>query len=221
MKKMAMKRPACLQGRARHGLSARAVLPVALAAAVAMSWGSMVQAQDKEASAYRETQLGLYVTAEEAYELMQEERDAVLIDVRDPIEIKFTGFAEPTDIHVPWVLANRARFDDEAQTWPIVRNPDFQDQIRAELDAHDVAEDAPIIMMCRSGSTRSAPAADLLADMGYSEVYSVSDGFEGGKLAEGDSAGVRARNGWRNSGLPWSYSIDPDVAWYEGKYDAQ
>lgn len=204
-----------------HRFFARTSLPMAIAAALAMSWGSVAQAQDEEAAAYRETQLGLYVTAKEAYALMQEESDAVLIDVRDPIEIKFTGFAEPTDIHVPWVLANRARFDDEAKTWPIVRNPDFQDQIRAELQAHDVDEDTPIIMMCRSGSTRSAPAADLLADMGYSEVYSVSDGFEGGKLAEGDSAGVRARDGWRNSGLPWSYNIDPDVAWYEGKYDEE
>lgn len=55
----------------------------------------------EEAEAYRETTLGLYVTATEAYELMQENDRAVLIDVRDPIEIKFTGFAEPTDIHVP------------------------------------------------------------------------------------------------------------------------
>ncbi|MDR5899560.1 rhodanese-like domain-containing protein [Halomonas vilamensis] len=196
---------------------ARGSLSVAIAAA-ALTWGSMAQAQE-DAPAYRETQLGLYVTAQEAYELMQEESDAVLIDVRDPIEIKFTGFAEPTDIHVPWVLADRTKFDDEAQTWPIARNPDFEEQIRAELEALGVEADTPIIMMCRSGATRSAPAVDVVAEMGYSEVYSVSDGFEGGQLAEGDSAGVRARNGWRNAGLPWGYTIDLDVAWYEGKYE--
>ncbi|MGM0914745.1 MAG: rhodanese-like domain-containing protein [Pseudomonadota bacterium] len=167
----------------------------------------------EEAAAYRETQLGLYVTASEAYELMQENERAVLIDVRDPIEIKFTGFAEPTDIHVPWVLADRDSFDAEAKTWPMVRNADFEAQVRAELAALDVAEDDPIIVMCRSGSTRSAPGADVIAEMGYSEVYSMTDGFEGGKLEEGDSRGVRAVNGWRNSGLPWSYEIDPDVAW--------
>ncbi|WP_415843696.1 rhodanese-like domain-containing protein [Vreelandella rituensis] len=175
----------------------------------------MTQAED--APAYRETQLGLYVTAEEAYELMQQDDEALLIDVRDPIEIKFTGFAEPTDIHVPWVLADRTQFDADAKTWPIARNPDFAAQISAALDQHNAEESTPIIVMCRSGATRSAPAADLIAEMGYSEVYSVSDGFEGGKLEEGDSAGVRARNGWRNSGLPWSYEIDPDVAWHEGK----
>jgi rhodanese-related sulfurtransferase len=167
----------------------------------------------QEAEAYRETKLGLYLDALEAYELLQENERAVLIDVRDPVEIKFTGFAEPTDIHVPWVLADRDSFDEEARTWPMVRNSDFEAQVKERLEALGVAEDDPIIVICRSGSTRSAPGADALHAMGYSQVYSVSDGFEGTTLKEGDSKGVRAVNGWRNSGLPWSYEIDPSVAW--------
>ena len=186
------------------GLLASSVMVAALSSASALA---------QESDAYRETQLGLYVTAAEAWELMQENERAILIDVRDPVEIKFTGFAEPTDIHVPWVLADRDSFDAEARTWPMVKNPDFAEQMRAELEALGVAEDDPIIVMCRSGSTRSAPAADAIAEMGFSQVYSVTDGFEGGKLEEGDSKGVRAVNGWRNSGLPWSYEIDPEVAW--------
>lgn len=166
---------------------------------------------------YRETQLGLYVTAQEAYALMQDNDSAVLIDVRDPVEIKFTGFATPTDIHVPWLLADREHFNAEAQSWPMDKNTDFADQVRAQLEAQGVAPDDPVIVMCRSGSTRSAPAADAIHEMGYSEVYSVTDGFEGSQLEEGDSAGVRAVNGWRNSGLPWSYRVDPDVAWQPGQ----
>ncbi len=179
--------------------------------AVTLVTGPVV-AQD-DVPAYRETQLGLYVTAGEAYELMQDNERAVLIDVRDPIEIKFTGFAKPTDIHVPWVLADRDNFNEDAKTWPMVKNDDFEAQVRAELEALEVAEDDPIIVMCRSGSTRSAPGADVITEMGFNKVYSVTDGFEGSKLEEGDSKGVRAVNGWRNAGLPWSYEIDPDVAW--------
>lgn len=166
---------------------------------------------------YRETQLGLYVDAQEAYALMQENDSAVLIDVRDPVEIKFTGFATPTDIHVPWLLADREHFNAEAQSWPMRKNTDFADQVRAQLEAQDVAPNDPVIVMCRSGSTRSAPAADAIHELGYSEVYSVTDGFEGGQLDDGDSAGVRAVNGWRNSGLPWSYNVTPDVAWQPEK----
>lgn len=167
----------------------------------------------EEAEAYRETKLGLYLSAEEAYELIQEDDSAVLIDVRDPIEIKFTGFAEPTDIHVPWVLADREQFDDKSETWPSKKNTGFESQVKAEIEALDVDQNDPIIVMCRSGATRSAPAVDVITDMGYSEVYSVTDGFEGSKLEDGDSGGVRAKDGWRNSGLPWSYKINPDVAW--------
>lgn len=188
---------------------------VGVAAACALLAGGVGAAVAEEAPAYRETNLGLYVTAKEACELLQHDESALLIDVRDPIEIKFTGFAEPTDIHVPWVLADRSQFDSEGQTWPMTRNSDFAAQVAAALEAHSADADTPIIVMCRSGATRSAPAADAIAEMGYSEVYSVSDGFEGGTLADGDSKGVRARNGWRNSGLPWSYEINPDVAWYE------
>lgn len=178
--------------------------------------GTAMGADEPAVPAYRETQLGLYVTAAEAHALMQDNPQAVLVDVRDPVEIKFTGFATPTDIHVPWVLADRERFDAEARTWPMVRNPGFEAEIRAELEALEVGKDDPIIVMCRSGSTRSAPAADLIAEQGYAEVYSVTDGFEGGKLEAGDSRGVRARSGWRNSGLPWSYAVDPEVAWTPG-----
>jgi len=177
---------------------------------LALDSGLALAQQD---TAYRETQLGLYLSAAEAYELLQNDTNAVLIDVRDPVEVKFTGFAESTDIHVPWSLADRDNFDEQARTWPMVRNADFEAQVAARLAALGVGKDDPIIVMCRSGATRSAPGADVIHAMGYSEVYSVSDGFEGSTLKEGDSQGVRAVNGWRNSGLPWSYEIDPEIAW--------
>lgn len=190
----------------------KTLIPLLASMGLSMILGAALSLAE-EVEAYRETKLGLYVTAMEAHELMQENDRAVLIDVRDPVEIKFTGFAEPTDIHVPWVLADRDNFDEEAKTWSMVKNPDFEAQVKAEIEALSVAEDNPIIVMCRSGATRSAPAADVITEMGYSEVYSMTDGFEGGKLEEGDSQGVRALDGWRNSGLPWGYDINPDVAW--------
>ena len=36
------------------------------------------------------------------------------------------------------------------------------------------------------------------------------DGFEGGQNKTGPSKGVRDVNGWRNSGLPWSYKLNFD-----------
>ena len=41
----------------------------------------------------------------------------------------------------------------------------------------------------------------------------MSDGFEGDKAKEGDMAGQRVVNGWRNAGLGWSYKISSAQAY--------
>jgi len=63
---------------------------------------------------------------------------------------------------------------------------------------------APIILMCRSGGTRGAPGAKMLEGKGYENVYVVTDGFEGGKIKQGEMKIWRTKNGWKNAGLPWS-----------------
>ncbi|MCV6590982.1 MAG: rhodanese-like domain-containing protein [Marinobacterium sp.] len=160
-----------------------------------------------------QTTLGLYTTAREAWQMLQGDRNAILVDVRDPIEIKFTGFATETDIHVPWMLSAPEKWVEKRQSWGMKKNPDFAQQLQEKLDDLKAGKNSTIIIMCRSGSTRSAPAVNLLAEKGYTNVWTVVDGFEGGKLKQGESKGVRARNGWRNSGLPWSYKVNPAVAW--------
>jgi len=44
---------------------------------------------------------------------------------------------------------------------------------------------------------------------GYSNVWNLVECFEGGKNKDG----ARAINGWRNTGLPWSYKIPAEAAW--------
>ena len=73
--------------------------------------------------------------------------------------------------------------------------------------AKGIGKNSPIIVMCRSGN-RSATAVTLLAKYGYTQVYSVVDGYEGDKAKTGPQAGQRVVNGWRNAGLPWSYKLD-------------
>lgn len=172
-----------------------------------------VMAADVPASKSAQVKSGLYVTAKEAYEMMQTDPSVVLIDVRDPVEVMFTGFAKDTDIHVPYQLANRSKLRAEKGVWAMETNPNFADEVEAKLGALNVSKDAKLVFMCRSGSTRSAPAADLLYDRGWKNTYTMVDGFEGGKRKDGPSAGVRDVSGWRNSGLPWSYVLPEDVVY--------
>lgn len=193
-----------------NSLKRHALLPLSL---VCLLTAPMLSAAEKPSKATAQTKLDLYVTATEAWQMLQKDSGAILVDVRDPVEIKFTGFATPTRIHVPWMVADRSGWSDKRSSWAMVKNPNFAEQLGDKLMALSATKATPIIVMCRSGSTRSAPAVDLLADQGYTNVWTVVDGFEGGKLKQGESKGVRAKDGWRNSGLPWSYKIDPAVAW--------
>ena len=51
-----------------------------------------------------------------------------------------------------------------------------------------------------------------LAEAGFKNVYNITDGMEGDKVEDPDSVyhGKRMKNGWKNSGLPWTYELDPE-----------
>jgi rhodanese-related sulfurtransferase len=159
------------------------------------------------------TKADLYVDARETYAMLkkQEGREVVLIDVRDPVELKFTGYTDMTDVHVPWKIIDTSAWDEKKQSYGGYINKNFAAEVKARLDRLGVGKQAHLVFMCRSGSTRSAPAADALYAMGYSNVYSMVDGFEGGKSRSGPHKGARVVNGWKNSGLPWGWKLEKEV----------
>lgn len=188
------------------------ILPLLAAGLLALGLAAPASAADAPARKTAQVESGLYVTAREAWDLMQRDPSVVLVDVRDPIEVMFTGFATETDIHVPYRIANTAKWNEEKSVFAMEVNPAFADEVETRLRALGAdKESTKVIFMCRSGSTRSAPAADLLWERGWKQVYTMVDGFEGKKLKEGPSKGVRAVNGWRNAGLPWSYKLPKDI----------
>jgi rhodanese-related sulfurtransferase len=71
--------------------------------------------------------------------------------------------------------------------------------------------DDTLLVMCRSGG-RSAIAVNLLAQAGFENAYNITDGMEGDVVNDPDSVffGQRLRNGWKNSGCPWTYKQSPD-----------
>lgn len=159
------------------------------------------------------TKSGLYVDSVEAHQMKTnpQGREVVLIDVRDAVEIKFTGYTQMTDIHVPWKIIDSDKWDAKQQSYGGHKNADFAKLVQARLDKMGVSKNAHLIFMCRSGSTRSAPAADALFNKGYTNSYSMVDGFEGGKAKDGAHKGARVVNGWKNSGLSWGWKLEKEV----------
>jgi rhodanese-related sulfurtransferase len=186
-----------------YRLIALLLLPLALTAVAA-------DAPEKESM---RTKAGLYVDARETHEMLTnpEGREVVLVDVRDAVEVKFTGYTVMTDIHVPWKIIDASTWDDKKQSYGGYVNKNFGEDVKSRLDTLGISKQAHIIFMCRSGSTRSAPAADALFAMGYPNVYSMVDGFEGGKSKGGTHKGARVVDGWKNSGLPWGWKLEHDV----------
>jgi len=187
-------------------------LSAALIAAAVLLTGSIVPslafAADAPSDPDSQTPWGLYVTAKEAAAMKDAERERVLfVDVREPIEIMFTGFTDRVDVNVPFMLVNPRQWNPKRPVFLMEPNPDFAAGIERALAARGLTKDAPIILMCRSGSDRGAPSARALDGKGFKAIYVVVDGFEGVTAAD-PKAPLRNVNGWKNSGLPWSYSLD-------------
>lgn len=72
-----------------------------------------------------------------------------------------------------------------------------------------------LVLLCRSGH-RSATAANALAEVGFTNVYSVVDGFEGDTITDKGSPhfGHRLKDGWRNAALPWTTELDEALVFH-------
>ena len=154
--------------------------------------------------AEKQTTIGLYLTAQQAFEKWQSAPDKVtVLDVRTPEEYLFIGHAEMA-WNVP-LAAQTFEWDAAKKQFPMRPLPDFVDRVRSIAKPEDT-----LLVMCRSGG-RSAMAVNALAQAGFKNVYNITDGFEGDSVKDPGSVfnGQRMVNGWRNSGLPWTYKPDP------------
>jgi rhodanese-related sulfurtransferase len=153
----------------------------------------------------KQTTLGLYVTAKEAYEKWKAEpAKALIIDVRTPEEYIFVG--HPAMAWKIPVGAQSYEWDAAKGQFPMKLIPDFVTRVKEAARPDDT-----ILVMCRSGG-RSAIAVNLLAQAGFKQVYNVVDGMEGDVVKDPDSVfvGQRLVNGWKNSGCPWTYKLTPE-----------
>jgi len=152
----------------------------------------------------KQTTLGLYVTAAQAYEMWKATPDKVkVIDVRTPEEYAFVGHPEMA-WNIPMAFVTYQRKDGKTE-YNVEMNSAFVTEVKG------IAEPADILLVtCRSGD-RSARAVDMLVAAGFTNAYTIVDGVEGDKVEDPGSVfvGKRMRNGWKNS-APWVYGFDPE-----------
>jgi rhodanese-related sulfurtransferase len=156
--------------------------------------------------AAKQTVLNLYATSKEAFGRWQKDQENVkIIDVRTPEEYAFIGHA-PMAWNIPLMLVTHEWSPDRTKL-AMKPNPDFIEQVKKAVKPTDT-----VMIMCRSGA-RSKVAVNLLAEEGFKNVYQIHDGFEGDSVKDPESVffGQRMKNGWRNSGLPWTYKLNAEI----------
>jgi rhodanese-related sulfurtransferase len=182
----------------------------ALCFAVILLASTAAHAVDPESvPAPKRTKLGQYFSVQEAAGFLSNNSSkALFLDVRTPAELMFVGMPTMVDANVPYMVEpDFPTWDDAKSTLKLENNSDFVSEVRRRLSEKGLGPDSAIVLICRSGD-RSASAANLLADAGLKNVYSVVDGVEGDLAKDGPKAGQRAVNGWKNADLPWSYSLE-------------
>jgi rhodanese-related sulfurtransferase len=129
------------------------------------------------------------VSAVSAWEALQLDPEAQLVDVRTDAEWNFVGLPDLSTVGKQVVPI-------QWQVYPtMARNDTFAEQLKEA----GFTREHRIYFICRSGQ-RSFAAAQAAQAAGFPRAYNVADGFEGGV----DAAGHRGTaSGWKAAGLPW------------------
>ena len=130
------------------------------------------------------------ISPKEAFQIMAEQSNAILVDVRSSMEFLFVGHPKGA-VHIAWI--------DEPD-WDV--NPNFSTEIHKLLLGGICGEkekQPAIILICRSGK-RSFEAGKLLLESDFDNVYNVDEGFEGELNEQHQRSTI---GGWRYHDLPW------------------
>ncbi|BBY39366.1 sulfurtransferase [Mycobacterium mantenii] len=127
----------------------------------------------------------------EAWKLLSDNPNAVLVDVRTDAEWRFVGVPDLSSLgrevlFLEWNLSDGRH------------NANFADELRERVAPSETDEQRPVLFLCRSGQ-RSIGAAEAATQLGITPAYNIVDGFEG----QLDANGHRGETGWRAIGLPW------------------
>jgi rhodanese-related sulfurtransferase len=136
------------------------------------------------------------VGAAEAWEMLEKDPKAQLVDVRTQAEWNFVGLPDISGL-------GRRVHCIEWQNFPdMAPNSDFAAEVSGALAASGAEKGTPVLFLCRSGA-RSRAAAMAMTRAGYQKSFNVAGGFEGDLDAERHRG---QSSGWKAEGLPWKQS---------------
>ncbi len=135
------------------------------------------------------------ISAKDAFNILKNEQNSILVDVRTFEEFKFVGIVDSAEFSdrmalIPW------------QNFPTMElNPEFANKLEDDLRKifGNAIEEIKIIFLCRTGG-RSNAAANHALNLGYKNCYNLISGFEGDLNQHSQRGKI---NGWKAENLPW------------------
>jgi rhodanese-related sulfurtransferase len=129
------------------------------------------------------------ITPKEAWEILNNNPAAELVDVRTEAERHYVGTPDLGPV-------KKELYAIEWRQLPhMEKNANFTKELQAVLPD----KNKTLIFLCRTGG-RSQEAAICAIQLGYAEAYNISYGFDG----ELNSKQQRGKiNGWKADNLPW------------------
>lgn len=182
---------------------------------ICLNSANVIAIEESKVRESAHTVYGLYLTPHEAFNMKQALGDDVLfIDVRARAELKYTGSTRLIDANIPTrFLDNEFDWSERSETYRSMSNEHFIEDVEKLLSIRKRDKTTPVILMCTSGS-KVPNAAEALHEGGFKTVYSLYQGFSGIKSKSGMNKGQRVVQGWKNSGLPWSYRLKKDAMYF-------
>ena len=134
----------------------------------------------------------------QAWDLLEREPNAVLIDVRTKAEWSFVGKPDLSDLNRSVKMVEWSRYPNMSV------NPRFVEEMNEALDD---SMPSHILFICRSGARSMSAAltvqASLAGEAQSPDLFNVAEGFEGDLDSKKHRGGL---NGWKAHGLPWGQS---------------
>ncbi len=128
----------------------------------------------------------------DAFEILKNEKDSFLIDVRTLPEWQFSGVPDLS-------LIGKKVY---TISWLVYPKMEFNDSFTVSLEKFIPDKNAKLFFMCKVGG-RSLDAAMNMTSLGYKNCYNIAGGFEG-DINEQNQRG--RLSGWKAEGLPWIQS---------------
>ncbi len=129
------------------------------------------------------------ISVEQAFEMLSNDENVVLIDVRTQAEWAFVGAPDLSTLGKETVFVS----------WQVFPTMERNSGFAEELANQGVTADKTALFSCRSGQ-RSMHAAAAMAAVGCEKSFNVAHGFEG-PLDESGHRGTA--EGWKAKRLPW------------------